>query len=413
MRQDVEQYVAEFEECGKNKHMNHPNVAPAAKTSIPGGPLEEIMIDFVGPFQHAQTHNFRYLLQIQDVFSRFLMFVPTGDALAKTAVDELMGRWISLFGVPQRLRSDRGPHFIAEVFKDLCTRIGIKQKLGSPEHPQSQAQVERQNQLVNQLRCLCDNDAEGWPRAIEKVQCSHNASVNATTGYSPARILLGKEFELPDDLIASEDSEKRRSTTLWEIEEDHQRVIDATRQNIEDSQEKRIDEAEERPQGRSDPYKVGDVVRYKLNDDVRSHLGGKIAQRYSEAYSITEVKGNGFTYIMKPVDSLSRGRIKSRHFNLLKTVTRNERDEPNGVGEEEAALVDTESRETQEEDSVTGPGVTQEEVSLDTSQVPPRRSTRQRSNTARLQVDGHQKVYSEVSRDIPSDSEGLSGEDEQ
>ena len=232
MRQDVEQYVAECEECGKNKHMNHPNVAPAAKTSIPGGPLEEIMIDFVGPFQHAQTHNFRYLLQIQDVFSRFLMFVPTGDALAKTAVDELMGRWISLFGVPQRLRSDRGPHFIAEVFKDLCTRIGIKQKLGSPEHPQSQAQVERQNQLVNQLRCLCDNDAEGWPMAIEKVQCSHNASVNATTEYSPARILLGKEFELPDDLIASEDSEKRRSTTLWEIEEDHQRVIDATRQNI-------------------------------------------------------------------------------------------------------------------------------------------------------------------------------------
>ena len=408
MRQDVEQYVAECEECGKNKHMNHPNVAPAAKTSIPGGPLEEIMIDFVGPFQHAQTHNFRYLLQVQDVFSRFLIFVPTSDALAKTAVDELMGRWVSLFGVPERLRSDRGPHFIAEVFKELCTRIGIRQKLGSPEHPQSQAQVERQNQLVNQLRCLCDNDAEGWPRAIENVQCSHNASVNATTGYSPARILLGKDFNLPDDLITSEDSEKRRSTTLWEIEDEHQRIVDAARQNIDDVQEKRIEDAEENLQARSDPYKVGDVVRYKLNNDVRSHLGGKIAQRYSEAYTITEVKENGFTYIMEPVDSSSRGRTKSRHFNLLKTVARKERDEV-----DDASLVNAESREPQEEDIVTTPIVTlNEEMRPDTPQVPPRRSTRQRSNTARLQVDGHRKVYSEVSRDIPGDNEGVSGDDE-
>ena len=187
MKQNLENFVAGCEECGINKHMNHPNKAP-------GEPLEEIMVDFIGPFQKAQSHNFQYLLQIQDLFSRFLVFVPTVDAKTVTAVDTMEGRWLSLFGMPKKLRSDRGKHFVAEVFKELCSRMGISQKLGSPEHPQSQAQVERQNQLVNQLRCLYENDPENWPRAIKKVQCSHNSAINATTGFSPARILLGKEL---------------------------------------------------------------------------------------------------------------------------------------------------------------------------------------------------------------------------
>ena len=72
MKQDLENFVVGCEECGTN--INHPKKAPAAKTSIPGEPLEEIMVDFIGPFQKAQSHNFQYLLQIKDLFSRFLVF---------------------------------------------------------------------------------------------------------------------------------------------------------------------------------------------------------------------------------------------------------------------------------------------------------------------------------------------------
>ena len=49
---------------------------------------------------------------------------------------------------------------MAEVFEILCTRVGIKHKMGSPEHPENQAHEEKQNQLVNQMRCLCENNAE-------------------------------------------------------------------------------------------------------------------------------------------------------------------------------------------------------------------------------------------------------------
>ena len=82
MKQEIEKFVQGCEECGVNKHVNHPNKAPAGVTSIPGEPLEEMMLDFLGPFQTARSHPYRYILQTQDVFSRFIMFIPCVDAQA-------------------------------------------------------------------------------------------------------------------------------------------------------------------------------------------------------------------------------------------------------------------------------------------------------------------------------------------
>ena len=65
-------------------------------------------------------------------------------------------------------------------------------------------------------------------------------------------------------------------------------------------------------------------MQYKLNEDSRNRKGGKISPRYSEAYEIVRVKGNGYTYTIKPVNPSSRGRVKDRHFNHLKTVHRDE-----------------------------------------------------------------------------------------
>ena len=74
MKSDIEKFIRDCKMCSRNKHVNKSNEAPMSKTNIPQGPLVEVMIDFVGPFQEAQHHKFRYALQIQDVFSRFLIF---------------------------------------------------------------------------------------------------------------------------------------------------------------------------------------------------------------------------------------------------------------------------------------------------------------------------------------------------
>lgn len=402
MRKDIEEYIRGCEQCSKNKHVNNPNKAPSKETSIPEEPLEEIMVDFVGPFQPANSHRFRYALQIQDVFSRYLLLIPTVDSTADAAIETITIRWLACFGLPKKVRSDRGSHFTAEVFKGLCTNAGIKHKFGSPEHPQSQGQVERQNQLVNQVRCVCDNDIEGWPDAIYRVQCSHNCSINSTTGFTPARILFGKNFNLPEGLLFQE---KRGTTPRISIadrakarEDEDVEIREIVRENILRDQQRRIESSS----SNGEPYRVGDKVRFKLNDDVRSRLGGKIAPRYSEVHEIVEVMGDGFTYRMKHT---GRGRPKIRRFDLLKTVERNEEESEN-PSIDEVRREASNSTTTNEEPAQSPPDeeVTQEVMPEAVNQEGVRRSARSRKKTTHLQVDSSAKSYHH-SEALQSDSE--------
>ena len=402
MKQDIDTFIRNCEMCSKNKHDTKPNAAPQSLSSIPKGPLEEIMVDFLGPFQEAQSHRYRYVLQLQDVFSRFLIFEPTIDSTAQTAAEVLKNRWLSIFGMPSSLRSDRGKHFTAEVFERLCELSGIKHKLGSPEHPQSQGQVERQNQLINQVRCLCENNIEKWPQSLYSVQCSHNGSTNSSTGYSPGRILLGKGFNNPEDIVLRDIHNTERLECLSKQvdarEEDDEVMMRRITERVRQSQEKRAESLNTR----GTPYKVGDRVRYRLNNDTRSKKGGKLAPRYSEEYEVVDVLGDGYTYNLKAVNH--DGRPKSRHFNLLKTVSRLGPNESSSHmdtvevdyhptvemsdghdGGDSPGGEDTPSR--QNRDSQRGSSGLNQDRWV-------RRSRRERKNIEILQADGKKKSYS-------------------
>ena len=396
MKQDIDKFIRDCELCSKNKHVNKPNEAPQSLSNIPERPLVEIMVDFVGPFQEARSHRFRYALQIQDVFSRFLIFEPTIDSTALTAAEVLKNRWLSIFGMPWTLRSDRGKHFTAEVFEELCKLTGIKHKLGSPEHPQSQGQVERQNQLINQVRCLCENNIEKWPEALFSVQCSHNGAQNSSTGISPGRILLGKSFNNPEDILfkgvqgMNSQCVNHKNFSAQIRDEEDEEIIRQVTNRVRKKQEKRADALD----SRGSPYKIGDRVRYKLNNDTRSKKGGKLAPRYSEEYKVVEVLGDGYTYNLEAVNH--SGRAKSRHFNLLKTVCRADDDDSTSTTDEPSATVDNQDGFIIPERTQTVPEEIADEIEGQNSSGNPawvRRSRRERKNVDILQADGKKVLF--------------------
>ena len=55
------------------------------------------------------------------------------------------------------------------VFETICRELGIEHARGSPEHAQSQGQVERQNQLFANIRAVCNRNPASWPRAMHAV----------------------------------------------------------------------------------------------------------------------------------------------------------------------------------------------------------------------------------------------------
>ena len=78
----------------------------------------------------------------------------TIDATAQSTAECLLQHF-GRFGSPRQLRSDRGPHFIAEVIEQFLTHVGVEHELTLAYSKEENAIVERFNKEINfYLRAL-------------------------------------------------------------------------------------------------------------------------------------------------------------------------------------------------------------------------------------------------------------------
>ena len=91
------------------------------------------------------------ILVVCDRLSKMTHFVTTtkgtsAEGLARLFRDNV---W-KLHRLPESMVSDRGPQFVVELTKELNRMLGIKTKLSTTFHPQTDRQTERMNQEVEQ-----------------------------------------------------------------------------------------------------------------------------------------------------------------------------------------------------------------------------------------------------------------------
>ena len=379
VQSDVAKYVAGCDTCQRAKH-SRKGKAPLKKTEVPDQPFQRIQIDFVGPIQASVPEGFVYVLAIQDVLTRYVKLVATLDNSAETAVQVLIDEWITQFDLPEVIGSDQGPHFTAIVFETICRELGIEHARGSPEHAQSQGQVERQNQLFANIRAVCNRNPASWPRAMHAVTFAHNTSVNRTTGVSPHELVFKQQARRPESFLLPKNPEKDDEWIPGTIEDTAnagQTRSDAKKLDETFKLVKRRISAEQDKRGRRTktsmkrPYRIGERVRMRLTPNARNKRGGKkLADLKSEGYIVIERHGN--TYKVRPEDN-PNGRIKQRHYNELESAPR------------QILPWETDSTEDQADSS--------DSRDTDSEVERPRRSQRRKQPPKRLQVDGHCKRY--------------------
>ena len=111
--------------------------------------MEGSHIDFIGPFPDQG-----YILVIVDTFTRWVELYHTTDATSLSAAECLL-KHFGRFGAPHQLRSDNGPHFIADVIREFLHLVGVSHTLTLAYSKQGNAIVERYNEEINQrLRAL-------------------------------------------------------------------------------------------------------------------------------------------------------------------------------------------------------------------------------------------------------------------
>jgi hypothetical protein len=93
--------------------------------------------------------------------------------------------------MPQKIISDRDPHFTVTFAWAVCVQLNIKQNISTAYHPQTDGQSERANAQVEQYLWIYGNaEQDDWVNLLPMVQYVHNSWINTSMGYTPFNLLI-------------------------------------------------------------------------------------------------------------------------------------------------------------------------------------------------------------------------------
>jgi len=180
---------------------------------------------------------------------------------------------------------DRGPHFAAELMKGLNRMLGIETRLFTVFHSQTDEQMERMNQKLEQyLRFFVDHRQKDWLEWLASAKFAVNNKVHMTTKVLPFMANYRRELRMGEDIRkrgkvekATEFVEKMKKiheeagAALKKEQEDMKRQVDKGRKEAED-------------------WKRGDRILLSTKDLVfKERLARKLVDQYIGPYTIEEV----------------------------------------------------------------------------------------------------------------------------
>ena len=103
--------------------------------------------------------------------------------------------------MPEQLHSDRGTQFESALFAELCATFGVEKTRTTAYLPQANGKCERFNRtLVASLHRAVQRRAYDWESLLAPVLQSYRSTVSEATGFTPFRLVFGREMRLPIDL---------------------------------------------------------------------------------------------------------------------------------------------------------------------------------------------------------------------
>ena len=152
-----------------------------------------ISADFITKLLLAQGYD--SILVVVDRLTKMVHFIPTIEKMLVEGLARLFrdNVW-KLYGLPESIISDRGPQFAAELMRELNRMLGIESKMLMAFYPQTDRQMERVNQELEQyLRMFIDHRQEQQPDWLGTAEFAYNNKVHLSTKTSPFKANYGQD----------------------------------------------------------------------------------------------------------------------------------------------------------------------------------------------------------------------------
>ncbi|EIW71197.1 hypothetical protein TREMEDRAFT_26998 [Tremella mesenterica DSM 1558] len=187
----IAKYVKGCEICNRHKTHRHQPYGHLVSLPVPTLPWTDISMDMVGPL--PKSTEFDAILVIVDRLTKMARFIPCTTGLTANKVADIYIKEIfSKHGVPRTIVSDRGTQFTAEIWKEICQFLGIKNLYSTAYHPQTDGQTERVNQQMEILLGMYVNyNMDNWDQLLPIAEFAYNCSPHSSHGLCPFEACYG------------------------------------------------------------------------------------------------------------------------------------------------------------------------------------------------------------------------------
>ena len=126
-------------------------------------PEQEIQIDFTGKLHNQIIHGDIQILIAVDIFSKW----PT-EKVCKTAETKEVTSNFNLYGIPKKIKSDKGGAFISDEYQEFCKNRSIKIEYCKPRIHTGYGVVERAIQTLRNLVITNMEDGQSFPESVNR-----------------------------------------------------------------------------------------------------------------------------------------------------------------------------------------------------------------------------------------------------
>lgn len=196
INKDCREWTRLCHACQRTKITRHVST-PVGTFKLPSARFSYVHIDLVGPL--PVSDGYRYCLTAVDRFTRWPEAIPLHDITAETVAKAFVSSWISRYGCPTEIVTDRGRQFESSLMKQLSELAGFQRNRTTAYHPASNGMVERMHrQLKTAIMC---HESPNWTESLPLVLLGMRSAFKEDIQASPAELLYGEPLRLPGEFL--------------------------------------------------------------------------------------------------------------------------------------------------------------------------------------------------------------------
>ena len=167
------------------KLVRHKPYGDLQSLPIPIHCWKNLLIDFVTGLPR-KGDSYDSILVIVNRLTKMVYYEPVkviidAPGLFKVIIDVVVRH----YGLSDLIVNDRRSLFISKFWSSLCYFLGIKRRLFTAFHPQTNGQTERQNSTIEAyLQAFVNIEQNNWARLLLMAEFVYNNAKNASTGYT-------------------------------------------------------------------------------------------------------------------------------------------------------------------------------------------------------------------------------------